>query len=185
MAADLRFRTHFLNPADPRRAERSPYRFLDLIFIAIAASVAGAQDWGQIAVFASKRKAWLAKFCQLPQDEHGEVRTPCQDTFERLFKRLNPRQFARSLADWTAALAQALPLAHIAIDGKALSGSDRPDDGLRALHLVSAWATESQLSLGCVACEEKSNEITAIPRLLGMLELAGALVSIDAMGTQR
>jgi predicted transposase YbfD/YdcC len=185
MATDLRFRTHFFNLADPRRAERSPYRFLDLIFIAVAASVAGAQDWGQIALFASKRKDWLAKFCQLPQDEQGQLRTPCADTFERLFKRLNPRYFARCLANWSAALADGLALEHIAIDGKALRGSGRPDDNRRALHLVSAWATAQQLSLGCVACSEKSNEITAIPQLLAMLELEGALVTIDAMGTQR
>jgi len=183
MATDLRFRIHFFNLADPRRAERSPYLFLDLIFIAVAATVAGAQDFGQIALFASKRKAWLARFCRLPVDEQGQTRTPCPDTFERLFKRLNPRHFARCLANWSAALAEGLGLAHIAIDGKALRGS--ADGALRALHLVSAWATANRLSLGCVACQEKSNEITAIPKLLQMLELEGALVSIDAMGTQR
>jgi predicted transposase YbfD/YdcC len=184
-AADLRFRTHFFNLPDPRRAERSPYRFLDLIFMAVAATVAGAQDWPQVAVFASKRKDWLARFCQLPTDEQGQLRTPCADTFERLFKRVNPRYFARCLANWTAALADGLGLEHIAIDGKALRGSGRPEDGLRALHLVSAWATANRLTLGCVACSEKSNEITAIPQLLELLELKGALVTIDAMGTQR
>src|SRR5262249_16764502 len=160
MAIDLRFRTHFFNLADPRRAERSCYRFLDLIFIAIAATVAGAQDFGQIAVFASKRKAWLARFCHLPQADQPEILTPspttCPHPFQRLFKRPNPRHFARCLANWTAALAQGLGLTHIAIDGKTLCGS--ADGALRALHLVSAWATENQLSLGCVACAEKSNE---------------------------
>jgi predicted transposase YbfD/YdcC len=185
MAADLRLRTHFFNLRDPRRAGRSPYRLLDLIFIAIAATIAGAQDWGQIEVFARKRRDWLARFCGLPTDEQGQPLTPCHDTFERLFKRLNPRHFARCLASWTAALAEGLGLEHVAIDGKALRGSGRPDDGLRALHLVSAWATEAHLSLGCVACSEKSNEITAIPQLLRLLELEGALVTIDAMGTQK
>jgi predicted transposase YbfD/YdcC len=181
----LQFRQHFFNLKDPRRADRSPYRFLDLLFIAIAATVAGAQDFGQIAVFACKRKGWLAKFCQLPSDGQGELRTPCHDTFERLFKRLNPRHFGRCLASWTAALAGGLGLKHVAIDGKTLRGSSRTSEGLCALHLVSAWATENQLSLGCVAVEEKSNEITAIPQLLRLLELEGALVTIDAMGTQK
>ena len=185
MAGDLRLRTHFFNLRDPRRAGRSSYRLLDLVFIAIAATIAGAQDWGQIEVFARKRRDWLARFCQLPQDEEGRPQTPCQDTFERLFKRLNPRHFAGCLASWTAAVAEGLGLGHIAIDGKALRGSGRPGDGLRALHLVSAWATEVSLSLGCVACSEKSNEITAIPQLLRLLELEGALVTIDAMGTQK
>jgi predicted transposase YbfD/YdcC len=185
MATDLRLRTHFFNLRDPRRPGRSPYRLLDLIFIAIAATVAGAQDFGQIEVFARKRRDWLARFCQLPQDEQGQPLTPCQDTFERLFKRLNPRHFAGCLASWTAALAEGLGLKHIAIDGKALRGSGRSGDGLRALHTVSAWASEVSLSLGCVACSEKSNEITAIPQLLRLLELEGALVTIDAMGTQK
>jgi predicted transposase YbfD/YdcC len=185
MATDLRLRTHFFNLRDPRRAGRSPYRLLDLIFIAIAATVAGAQDFGQIEVFARKRKDWLAGFCQLPADEEGRPLTPCHDTFERLFKRLNPRHFAGCLASWTAALAEGLGIKHVAIDGKALRGSGRHGDGLRALHLVSAWASEVSLSLGCVACSEKSNEITAIPQLLRLLELEGALVTIDAMGTQK
>jgi predicted transposase YbfD/YdcC len=185
MAADLRLRTHFFNLPDPRRAGRSPYRLLDLVFITIAATVAGAQDFGQVEVFARKRRDWLARYCRLPQGEEGRPQTPCQDTFERLFKRLNPRHFARCLASWTAAVAEGLGLGHIAIDGKALRGSGRPGDCLRALHLVSAWASEASLSLGCVACSEKSNEITAIPQLLRLLELEGALVTIDAMGTQK
>src|SRR5262245_21538396 len=157
MAADLRLRTHFFNLPDPRRAGRSPYRLLDLILIAIAATVAGAQDFGQIEVLARKRRGWLARFCRLPQGEEGRPLTPCHDTFERLFRRLNPRHFAGCLASWTAALAEGLGIKHVAIDGKALRGSGRAGDGLRALHLVSAWASEVSLSLGCVACCEKSN----------------------------
>src|SRR6266487_4326401 len=84
MAADLRLRTHFFNLPDPRRAGRSPYRLLDLIFIAVAATVAGAQDFGQIEVFARKRKGWLARFCRLPTHGQGRPLTPCHDTFERL-----------------------------------------------------------------------------------------------------
>jgi hypothetical protein len=125
MPADLRLRTHFFNLPDPRRAGRSPYRLLDLIFIAIAATVAGAQDFGQVEVFARKRRDWLARYCQLPQDEEGGPLTPCQDTFERLFKRLNPRHFAGCLASWTAALAEGLGIKHVAIDGTARSARCR------------------------------------------------------------
>ena len=177
----LDFCRHFVNLRDPRCVTRTTYRLLDLVFIALCATIAGAQDWHQIETFARKRRDWLSRFCRLPAD--GQ--TPSHDTFERLFRSLNPRVFARCFGQWTAALAQALGLKQIAIDGKSLRGSARPEDGLRALHLVSAWATDNQLSLGQVAVDQKSNEITAIPALLQLLDLKGALVSLDAMGCQK
>jgi predicted transposase YbfD/YdcC len=179
-ATPLTFSHYFAPLKDPRVVSRTPYRLLDLVFIAVAASIAGADDFHQIETFARKRRVWLDKFCQLPKDN-----TLCHDTFERLFKRLDPVVFARCFGRWTQALAQELGLKHIAIDGKTLCGSDRPADGLRALHLVSAWASENHLSLGQIAVEEKSNEITAIPALLDLLEVKGALVSIDALGCQK
>jgi predicted transposase YbfD/YdcC len=174
----LTFSHYFASLKDPRCVSRTPYRLLDLVFIAVAATIAGADDFHQIETFARQRRAWLDKFCQLPKD--GNL---CHDTFERLFKRLDPIRFARCFGRWTQALA-GLGLKHIAIDGKALRGSAR-DAGLRALHLVSAWATENHLSLGQVAVDKKSNEITAIPELLELLDLKGALVTIDAMGCQK
>lgn len=174
----LTFSHYFASLKDPRCASRTPYRLLDLVFIAVAATIAGADDFHQIETFARQRRTWLDKFCQLPKD--GNL---CHDTFERLFKRLDPIRFARCFGRWTQALA-GLGLKHIAIDGKALCGSAR-DAGLRALHLVSAWATENHLSLGQVAVDQKSNEITAIPQLLELLDLKGALVTIDAMGCQK
>jgi predicted transposase YbfD/YdcC len=174
------FHQHFRNLRDPRpHPSRHTYQFLDLLFIAFCATVAGADDWRAIETFARHRRDWLSKYCQLPKDGS----TPSHDTFERLFKRLEPRQFNRCFARWTAALAQELGLKHIAIDGKTLCGSARHD--MRALHLVSAWATENHLSLGQVAVATKSNEITAIPKLLELLELKGALVTIDAIGCQK
>jgi len=181
MAATPLTFTHYFAPLkDPRCVSRTPYRLLDLVFIAVAATIAGADDFHQIETFARKRRAWLDKFCQLPKDKNL-----CHDTFERLFKRLDARVFARCFGRWTQALAAQLGLKHIAIDGKTLRSSGRADDGLRALHLVSAWSSENHLSLGQVAVEEKSNEITAIPVLLELLEVKGALVSIDAMGCQK
>jgi predicted transposase YbfD/YdcC len=174
------FHQHFMNLRDPRpHPSRHTYRFLDLLFMAFCATIAGADDWVAIATFARNRRDWLCKYCRLP----GDGSTPSHDTFERLFKRLDPRWFGRCFARWTAVLAQELGLEHIAIDGKTLRGSARHD--LRALHLVSAWATENHLSLGQVPVATKSNEITAIPKLLELLELEGALVTIDAMGCQK
>jgi predicted transposase YbfD/YdcC len=176
----LAFHQYFFNLEDPRRVSHTDYRFLDLVFIAVAATIAGADDFHQIETFARKRRAWLEKFCHLPKD--GNL---SHDTFERLFKRLEPHAFARCFARWMQALAKELGLKQIAIDGKTLCGSGRRSAGLRALHLVSAWATENKLSLGQVAVDDKSNEITAIPALLELLELKGALVTIDAMGCQK
>jgi predicted transposase YbfD/YdcC len=177
----LSFHHHFANLHDPRpRVRRIHYRLLDLVFIALCATIAGADDWHQIESFASRRRSWLERFCHFVDDN-----TPSHDTFERVFKRLRPQQFNRCFARWTAALAHTLGFKQIAIDGKALRGSARSGKGLRALHLVSAWATENHLSLGQVAVDQKSNEITAIPELLKLLDLKGALVSIDAMGCQK
>jgi predicted transposase YbfD/YdcC len=174
------FLQHFRNLRDPRpHPSRHTYRFLDLLFIAFCATIAGADDWHAIETFARHRRDWLSRFCRLPEDGS----TPSHDTFERLFKRLEPRRFARCFARWTAVLAQELGLKQIAIDGKTLCGSARGD--MRALHLVSAWAVENHLSLGQVAVGSKTNEITAIPKLLELLELKGALVTIDAMGCQK
>ena len=108
---------------------------------------------------------------------------PSHDTFERVFDRIDPRAFHQSFQSWVSAIAEKINIKHIAIDGKTLRGSG--SSTLGPLHLVSAWATEHHLSLGQVATAEKSNEITAIPELLDLLELHGAIVTIDAMGCQK
>ena len=182
----LSFFRHFAPLRDPRRVCRTTYRFLDLVFIALVATIAGANDAKAIAVFAHERRVWLQKYCSLPIDpETQEIQAPSHDTFERLLARINPVVFARCFGHWTAALAEGLGLKQVAIDGKCLRGSGSAADGLKALHLVQAWSTENQLCLGQVAVNEKSNEITAIPALLALLDLKGALVTIDAMGCQK
>jgi predicted transposase YbfD/YdcC len=182
----LSFFRFFVNLRDPRRACHSTYRFLDLVFIALVATIAGADDPHAIAVFAYERRLWLQKYCQLPVDpQTQEILAPSHDTFERLLKRLNPQAFARCFGRWTCALAEGLGLKQVAIDGKCLRGSGSPSDGQKPLHLVQAWATQNHLCLAQVAVAEKSNEITAIPALLRLLELKGALVTIDAMGCQK
>jgi predicted transposase YbfD/YdcC len=168
---------HFRKLRDPRVAGRRKHLLLDLVAIAICAAICGCNDWQQTVTFAYGRRDWLKKFLALP---HG---IPSHDTFERVFDLLAPDQFQACFRDWMQALHEALGLSTIAIDGKTLRGSGV--GGRKSLHLVSAWATANGLSLGQVAVDEKSNEITAIPKLLEILELQGALVTIDAMGCQK
>ncbi len=174
---DLSVTHHFAKLKDPRRVHRRLHLLQDIIVIALCAVIAGAQDWQEIETFGRKRRAWLQRFLQLPNG------IPAHDTFERLFDRLNPHAFHACFREWVRAIQEALDINHIAIDGKTLRGSGSATLG--PLHLVSAWATAQRLSLGQVAVDEKSNEITAIPGLLELLDLHGALVTIDAMGCQK
>jgi predicted transposase YbfD/YdcC len=175
--AQLALQRHFRNLKDPRRAPR--HLLLDIVGIAICAVISGANDWQQIATFAQQRHDWLRRFFKLPEG------IPCHDTFERVFDCIDPRAFANAFSRWMQALAEAVGLRQIAIDGKTLRRSGSPTRALGPLHLVSAWATENSLVLGQVAVDSKSNEITAIPELLDVLELRGAFVTIDAMGCQK
>ncbi len=167
---------HYRKLKDPRRAHRRLHLLHDIVTIAICATIAGAQDWQEIATFGQKRFDWLKRFLKLPNG------IPSHDTFERVFDLINPRVFHACFLAWVEAVREVLTIKHIAIDGKTLRGSGV--GGAKTLHLVSAWATEQQLSLGQVAVDEKSNEITAIPELLELLSLKGAIVTIDAMGCQ-
>lgn len=175
--ADLSIPKYFRNLQDPRRAHRRLHLLHDILVIALCAVIAGAQDWQEIETFGRKRRDWLKRFLKLP---HG---IPSHDTFERVFDRLHPRAFQACFRAWVQAVQAALAIPHVAIDGKTLRGSGSVELG--PLHLVSAWATAQRLSLGQVAVDAKSNEITAIPALLDLLDLHGALVTIDAMGCQK
>jgi predicted transposase YbfD/YdcC len=175
----LSLNRYFSPLRDPRRPHRRRHLLLDLIAMTLCAVIAGADDWQQVVTFARRRRDWLATFLALP----GGI--PSHDTFERVFDRLDPHAFQACFRRWVTALADALGLTHIAIDGKTLRGSGNGPNSWGPLHLVSAWATDCQLSLGQVAVADKSNEITAIPQLLELLDLNGALVTIDAMGCQK
>jgi len=175
----FRFALYFSTLRDTRVRNRCDHRLLDVVIMALCAVIGNCNDWQQIALFARERRDWFARFLPLPNG------TPSHDTFERVFERISPEAFQKCFRDWVRAVTASLDIPHIAIDGKTLRGSgDRPAR-LGALHLVSAWATEAHLSLGQVAVDTKSNEITAIPKLLELLELKGAVVTIDAIGCQK
>jgi predicted transposase YbfD/YdcC len=168
---------HLRTLPDPRVVGRTRHLLLDIVVMAICGVIGNCDDWPDIALFARQRQSWFQRFLKLP----GGV--PSHDTFERVFAALDPRAFERCCLSWLREVAQLVGLGHIAIDGKTLCGS--AGSSLGPLHLVSAWATQAQLALGQVAVDKKSNEITAIPQLLALLDLHGALVTIDAMGCQK
>jgi predicted transposase YbfD/YdcC len=174
---DLSIPRFFARLKDPRRAHRRLHLLPDILVIALCAVIAGAQDWQEIETFGRKRRDRLGRFLELPNG------IPSHDTFERVFDRLKPQAFQACFREWVQAVSAALRIQHVAIDGKTLRGSGSAKLG--PLHLVSAWATAQRLSLGQVAVDAKSNEITAIPALLELLDLSGALVTIDAMGCQK
>ena len=175
--AHIAIKKHFRQLKDPRRRHRRKYLLSDIIVIAICAVISGCNDWQQIATFGRERHDWFKRFLDMDDG------SPAHDTFERVFDRLDPAAFQACFRAWMESLSAALGLKQVAIDGKTLRGSRTSKLG--ALHLVSAWATANHLSLGQVAVAEKSNEITAIPQLLELLDVHGAFVSIDAMGCQK
>jgi predicted transposase YbfD/YdcC len=168
---------YFRRLKDPRIVRRSHHLLVDIIVLAICGVIADCDDWPEIVLFAQKRLTWFRRFLKLPNG------VPSHDTFERVFDKLDPRAFQCCCLAWLRAVADVLSMGHIAIDGKTLCGSAGSKWG--ALHLVSAWATQANLTLGQVAVDSKSNEITAIPPLLELLDLRGALVTIGAMGCQK
>jgi predicted transposase YbfD/YdcC len=171
--------TCFSDLDDPRVVASCKHLLLDILVITILAVMCGADDWTDLETFGRLRMEWLQTFLTLP---HG---LPSHDTFRRVLGLLDPGQFAAGLFRWTQALHEATGGKLIAIDGKTLRRSFAKKSGKLALHLVTAWSSENGLTLGQVACEEKSNEITASPELLKLLSLRGCTVTIDAMGCQK
>lgn len=178
MAAPTRsIARHFAKLRDPRIRRGRRHRLIDIIVIAICGVICRADDWPEIELFARHREDWLRRFLRLPNG------VPSHDTFERVFDRIDPKAFHACFQEWVATLADLVGARQIAVDGKTLCGSAR--GGLGALQVVSAWATAQHLTLGQMAVEDGSNELGAIPKLLELLDLNGALVTIDALGCQK
>ena len=173
------FRDHFQDLQDPRVERTRKHPLINVLFIAVCGVLSGANSFASIHEFALDRRHWFARYLDLSNG------IPSDDTLARVLARLDPGAFEKCLLSWIRAVQEATENRLIAIDGKTLRGSYDRADGRAAIHMVSAWASENKLSLGQVVVHEKSNEITAIPQLLGLLDVAGALVTIDAMGCQR
>lgn len=167
---------HFATLEDPRVERTKHHQLLAIITIALCAVICGADTWVDIEEFGYAKRAWLETFLDLPNG------IPSHDTFGRVFARLDPEQFQACFLSWVQAINTVLPAQQIAIDGKTARRSRDRGTGKAAIQMVSAWASETHLVLAQRHVEEHSNEQTALPVLLKQLELAGCIVSIDAMG---
>ena len=169
---------HFSTVRDPRVNRTKKHLLIEIIVMSIVGTLCGADDWDDVVMICEGKENWLRTFLKI---EHG---IPCTDTFQRVFARISPQQFEASFVSWTQMVAEICSGEIIAIDGKRLRRSHDNSNGKSAIHMVSAWAHDARLVLGQVKVDEKSNEITAIPQLLDVLDIAGCIVTIDAMGCQ-
>src|SRR5216683_1472183 len=173
------FAPFFENLTDPRLERSKRHSLLDILILAVCATLGNANGWVDIERFGKAKLSFFHTFLELPNG------IPSHDTFGRVFARLDPAALMACIQEWLDALGGVVAGDVVAIDGKTLRGSFDTAAGKNPLHLVSAWASEARLTLGQVAVDSKSNEITAIPLLLELLDLRGAIVSIDAMGCQK
>ena len=163
---------------DPRQRINQEHKFIDIIVIAICATLCGADDWVAVEQFGRAKASWFSSFLELPNG------IPAHDTFWRVFRFLDAACFEKCFIQWVATLRSAVAGELIAVDGKQLRHSHDRVEGKTAIHLVSAWASENQLVLGQSKIDEKTNEISAIPELLACLHLRGCLVAADALNCQ-
>ena len=172
-----RIQDHFIRLTDPRR-RKVLYPLINVVTIAICAVICGADDFVAIADYGRKKRNWLSQFLDL------KTGIPSHDRFNAILGAIKPAEFEACLLSWMTTLHKITAGQVVAIDGKTLRRSFDAATSKSAIHMVSAWATANQISLGQVVVDEKSNEITAIPKLLKILEISGSLVTIDAMGCQ-
>jgi predicted transposase YbfD/YdcC len=169
---------HFGNITDPRIDRTKRHKLIDILVISICATICGAEGWEEFELFGQAKLDWFKTFLELPNG------IPSDDTFRRVFARIDSSEFQQAFLDWVRSVSQLTKGQVVAIDGKKSRRSHDRAAGKPPIDMVSAWASENQIVLGQVKVDEKSNEITAIPELLRMLEIAGCIVTIDAMGCQ-
>jgi predicted transposase YbfD/YdcC len=170
---------HFKDLEDKRVERTKRHKLIDIVTIAICAVICGADSWVLMETYGKKKEKWLKQFLELPNG------IPSHDTFARVFARIDPQQLQNSFLSWIKSINKITDGEVIAIDGKTLRHSYDKGKDKGAIHMVSAWATTNSLVLGQCKVDEKSNEITAIPELIKVLEIAGCIVTIDAMGCQK
>jgi predicted transposase YbfD/YdcC len=178
-ASPLSLPHHFADLDDPRAGHTKRHALLGIIALTVCAAASGADAWTEVETYGLRKRPWPETFLELPNG------IPSHDTLGRAFAALGPAAFRRRFVSWMRAVVDASRGRLVAIGGKALRHSFDTARGKSALHLVSAWASANHLLLGRCAVAEKSDEITAIPELLKLLDLQGALVTIDAMGCQK
>lgn len=179
ISSEASIRSHFKTLADPRQKGKIEHKLQDIITIALCAVISGADTWPDIYEYGMAKRVWLETFLQLPNG------IPSDDTFRRVFILIDQDAFENCFISWVTAVETVTEGQVIAIDGKTNRGSHDRISGKSPIHVVSAWASENRITLGQVKTEEKSNEITAIPELLNLLEIKGCIVTIDAMGCQK
>ena len=180
MASDTASLTeHFGSLVDPRIDRTKRHNLMDIVTIALCGVIAGADSWVDVEAFGRRKAEWLRKMLDLPNG------IPSHDTFGRVFAKLDAQQFERCFTEWVLAVREVLQGDVVAIDGKRVRRSHDRHIGKDAIHMVSAWASASGVALGQTKVDGRSNEITAIPRLLEMLQVEGCIVTIDAMGCQK
>lgn len=165
----------FSDLTEPRGSNKR-HKLIDIISIALCAVISGADTWEEIEEFGHAKATWFETFLELPHS------IPAHDTFARIFASMDPKEFEKAFLGWVESI-QSVTKGIIAVDGKTLRRSYEKDKS--PIHMVSAWALKNKVVLGQVKTGEKSNEITAIPELLKLLELEGCIVTIDAMGCQK
>lgn len=170
---------HFSDLEDPRIDRTKRHKLLDIVVIAICAVICGADGWVAVETFGNAKHDWLKQFLELPNG------IPSHDTFGRVFGRLDPNQFRTCFLNWISVVSEITKGQVIALDGKTLRRSHDKILGKKAIVMVSAWATANRLVLGQAKVDDKSNEITAIPELLQVLDISGCIITIDAMGCQK
>ena len=164
---------------DPRTGHARRHELLDIIVITLCAVICGADNWVEMEEFGKAKEDWFRRFLRLPNG------IPCSDTFARVFARIDPEHFRDCFREWVSSIHHLTQGEVIAVDGKTLRRSHDRRAGKDAIHMVSAWASENSLVLGQTRTDAKSNEITAIPELLQLLDVSGCIVTIDAMGCQK
>ena len=170
---------HFGALDDPRIERSKRHQLLDIIIIALCGSICGADSWVHIELFGQAKEKWFRTFLELPNG------IPSHDTFGDVFARIDPDQFQRCFIQWVQAISQRTQGEVVAIDGKRVRRSHDRTLGKDAIHMVNVWASGNGMALGQTKVDAKSNEVTAIPHLLEVLDLNGCIVTIDAMGCQK